>query len=173
MEEKPPEGASPRKVREEVKVKSLNITPAKAAPGRVQALSNGSLRGVYFADGTGALWFKDLALTLPSFNGGIFRGGSSLYIKDELEQSVIWPGALEGMFREDKCVFSYTGKHFKINEEIILSADRNVEIRTIELENLSMQPREAIITLAHDAVLCPPNDYYAHWVFNKLFVSAH
>lgn len=172
LEEKPPEGASPRKVREEVKVKSLNITPAKAAPGRVQALSNGSLRGVYFADGTGALWFKDLALTLPSFNGGIFRGGSSLYIKDESEQSVIWPGALEGMFREDKCVFSYTGKHFKISEEIILSADKNVEIRTIELENLSMQPREAIITLAHDAVLCPPNDYYAHRVFNKLFVSA-
>lgn len=32
LEEKPPEGASPRKVREEVKVKSLNITPAKAAP---------------------------------------------------------------------------------------------------------------------------------------------
>lgn len=170
LEEKPPEGASPRRVREEVKLKSLNIVPVKAVPDSVQTLTNGSLRGVYSADGTGALWFKDLALTLFSFNGGDFAGGSRLYIRDDSAQSLI--PMLEGVFREDKCVFSYTGRELKIDEEIILSADKNVEIRRIELANLSRQAKELVVTLAHDAVLCPPNDYYAHRVFNKLFISA-
>ncbi len=74
LEEKPPEGASPRKVREEVKLKSLNIIPFKAAADGVQALANGSMRGAYFADGTNALWFKDLALTLPVRSGGVLFG---------------------------------------------------------------------------------------------------
>lgn len=173
LEEKPPEGASPRKVREEVKLKSLNIIPFKAAADGVQALANGSMRGAYFADGTNALWFKDLALTLPVRSGGVFSGGSALYIKDELTQSIIWPGEPEGVFRENQCVFSYEGRDFKIKEEIILSADKNVEIRKIELENFSPQSRELTLTLAHDAVLCPPEDYYAHRVFNKLFISAY
>lgn len=172
LEEKPPEGAAPRRVREEVKIKSFAMTSFKAAPGRVQTLTNGSLRGCYFADGTAALWFKELALTLPLANGGVLRGGTSLYIKDGLTQSVIWPGNIEGVVREDKCIFSYNGNNLKINEEIILCADKNIEIRKIELENKSVQTRELTVTLAHDAVLCPEEDFYAHRVFNKLFVSA-
>ena len=101
------------------------------------------------------------------YNQGIF-----LYVKDINSNKVIKMGE-EGSivsFMPDQIGFEKKDENIKTNLKITIDPEEAVEIRCLEIENLSNEDVELEITSSFEPILSSKEQDYAHPAFNNLFL---
>ena len=148
----------------------------------VTLLSNGTYHVAVTSRGSGWSTWKGLAVTRRREDAVLDDGGAFVYLTDAdegfLGSLTTRPTGLvhDGGTTRSICVdgqasFSHHVRKIKAVTHVAVALDDDVELRRVQLTNLSSQTRRLSATSFAEIVLSPPATDSAHLAFSKLFVE--
>ena len=147
---------------------------------RTQLLSNGTYSVMVTTAGGGYSMCGPRAVTRWREDTTRDNWGSFIYIRDVRSGSV-WsaghqpvgsaPQSYEVAFSEDKADFWRRDFGIITHMDVIVSAEDNVEMRSVSIANRSNRTREIELTSFAEIVLAPRADDLAHPAFSNLFIE--
>jgi cyclic beta-1,2-glucan synthetase len=154
--------------------------PNTATP-LVQLLSNDSYTVMISTAGAGYSKYGNIAMTRWSEDPTRDQWGSYIFIKNIASQltwsttyqptTQVIPKSYQVTFREDKADFERRDGDISTHTEILVSSEKNVEIRHVTLTNHSTAPCTLEITSYLEPVLAPLANDLDHPAFSKLFIQ--
>lgn len=146
----------------------------------VKLLSNGNYHVMLTSAGSGYSNWKDVALTRWQEDGALDNWGSFCYLRDGMTGSV-WsntiqptlqrPKAYTASFTAGSASFSRQDHEIETRTEIAVSAEDDIELRRVQITNLSRRTRILSATSFAEIVLAAAAIDSAHLAFSKLFVE--
>ena len=145
----------------------------------VLLMGNGEYSLMISSNGNGYASFKDIILYRWRRDTVLDRGGVRFYIRKDGEKSYYSPYFEGGKkYEHEELIFStYKAEFKKIFESIssrywcIVSAEENLEVRTIEFENHQEEECELELTSYLEVALCNYKQDLVHPAFSNLFIS--
>jgi cyclic beta-1,2-glucan synthetase len=147
----------------------------------VQLLSNDHYTVMISTAGAGYSQYGKVAMTRWSEDSTRDQWGSYIFIKN-IASKLAWsttyqpstqviPKSYQVTFREDKVDFERRDGDISTHTEILVSSEKNVEIRHVTLTNHSTEPCTLEITSYLEPVLAPLANDLDHPAFSKLFIQ--
>ena len=153
--------------------------PTPASP-EVHLLSNGSYHVMVTQAGGGYSRWRDLAVTRWREDRTRDNWGTFVYLRD-VDTGRFWsaafqptlrpPDSYEAVFAQALAEFRRRDEELEVRTRISISAEDDVEVRRVQLTNLSRRPRTIEVTSYAEVVLAPLNADLAHRAFSNLFVQ--
>ncbi|MGA8654900.1 MAG: hypothetical protein WB586_02030 [Chthoniobacterales bacterium] len=154
-------------------------SPALRVP-EVHLMSNGRYQVVITNAGGGYSRWGDLAITRWREDATRDHWGTFIYLRDTATgdfwssgyQPTLHPAErYEVIFTPGLAEFRQQQDDLEICTEVCVSAEDDVELRRVTLNNHSVTPRSIEVTSYAEVVLAPPGADAAHPVFSNLFVQ--
>lgn len=166
--------------RNEIKLIDRKFKEARTTVPEIQLISNGQLNFMISNSGSG--YCKENNLYLYRWREDVTEDNTGLfiYIKD-LESKKYWSCTYaptmehgdfyEVIFNQDKAQFRKIYDNILTDLEVTISSEDNVELRSINIKNLSDETREIGIHSYGEIVLANYNDDLVHPAFSNLFIT--
>lgn len=148
---------------------------------RTTILSNSEYSVVLTNAGTGVSTWKDLDITRNTLDTSENNFGWFCFIKD-LSTSAVWsatyqpflkkPDHYSAKFSPFKAEFDRTDDELDVRTNVVVSMNKNVEIRELTLTNRSKKIKKLEITDYAEVVASPHRADITHPAFGKLFVES-
>ncbi|MFM9882172.1 MAG: GH36-type glycosyl hydrolase domain-containing protein [Burkholderiales bacterium] len=147
---------------------------------KLALLSNGSYHVMVMADGSGYSRIGSTAITRWREDAALDTGGSYFYLRDADDGSV-WSAtvrpivttaeACTARFDADRATFVRREHGITLTTIVAVSADRDVELRRLCIENLSSRRRSLSVTGQAEVVMDAAATDSAHPAFSKMFIE--
>src|SRR6185436_6621182 len=147
---------------------------------RTQLLSNGTYSVMITTSGGGYSMCGPRAVTRWREDTTRDKWGSFIYVRD-VRSGAVWstghqpvgskPQSYEVAFSEDKADFWRRDFGIVTHMDVIVSAEDNVEMRSVSVSNYSNRTREIELTSYAEIVLALRADDLAHPAFSNLFIE--
>src|SRR6478672_10829585 len=146
----------------------------------VQMLSNGRYHTMITSAGSGYSRLRDMAVTRWREDGTRDCWGNFCYLRD-VASGEFWSAShqpacsvvdgYEAIFSDAKVEFRGRKRDIDMHTEIAVSAEDDIELRRLRIENRGRTPRTIEITTYGEVVLAPAISDELHPAFSNLFVQ--
>src|SRR5450631_4040004 len=148
----------------------------------VKLLSNGKYHVMVTAQGSGYSRWNGLAVTRWREDAALESGGTFFYLRDsDSDSGNVWsatarpvePGsnAVSAGEAPGCAVFTRRDRELEVTTTVTVAAGDDVELRRLQITNLSSRRRTFSVTSFTEIVLSPPATDSAHPAFSKMFVE--
>jgi cellobiose phosphorylase len=148
----------------------------------VHLLSNGQYHVMITSAGGGFSRFRNTDLTRWRMDATRDAHGFFFYLRDA-DDGAAWSAAQqplcrkvdrsEAIFSQARAEFRVTHRHIEAYTQVAVSPEDNVELRRIQLTNISNRHRTLELTSFGEVVLADLAQERSHPAFNALFVQTH
>jgi cyclic beta-1,2-glucan synthetase len=145
-----------------------------------QLLSNGRYVALVNAAGSGAIRWRDLAVTRWQEDRGPNEGGQAIYLRD-VDSGALWsagfhpttavPDAYQVTFAEDRVEIARRDGSLSTTLEMLVSPEQDAGAHRVTIVNRGSRVRTIEITSYAELVLTTPAADRAHRAFSNLFVE--
>lgn len=146
----------------------------------VHLLSNGKYNVMITSAGGGYSMWNEIAVTRWHADPTLDNDGIFFYIRD-LDSGEVWSAGYQPVLKDSEvyaAIFPGSMAEFKsiihdiyTNEEVVVSPEDDVELRSIKITNRSWRKRRIELTSYAEVVLNTPAADESHPTFSKLFVQ--
>ena len=168
-----------RKTEESDALSRVFTTPDTPAP-ETHLLSNGSYNLMVTNSGAGYTRWKDLAVTRWHEDGVLEGEGTFVYLRDTVsgefwsstyQPTLKKPAKYEAIFSRSRAEYRRRDHEIDVHTEIAVSPEDNIDLRRINIRNLSRETRVIELTSYAEVVLNAPAADLFHRAFSNLFVE--
>ena len=156
------------------------FTDPNGSPPDVHLLSNGNYKLMITSSGGGYSQWKEIAVNRWNGDGTRDNEGLFVYIRD-LDSNEVWSAGYQPICRDEatyQAIFQGSKAEFRlrafeidVHTEVVISPEDDVELRSINLTNLSPTRRTIELTSYAEVVLTTPAADATHPAFSNLFVE--
>ena len=168
-----------RKTEENDALSRVFTTPNTPAP-ETHLLSNGSYNLMVTNSGGGYTRWKDIAVTRWHEDAALENEGAFIYVRDT-ETGEFWsvtyqptlkkPDQYEAIFSRSRAEFKRRDRNIVSHTEIAVSPEDNIDLRRVNLRNVSRNVRTIELTSYAEVVLNHAAADLSHRAFSNLFVQ--
>ncbi|OGS17214.1 MAG: cyclic beta 1-2 glucan synthetase, partial [Elusimicrobia bacterium RIFOXYA2_FULL_58_8] len=168
-----------RKPKENDALSRVFTTPNTPAP-ETHLISNGAYNLMVTNSGSGYTRYKDMAVTRWHEDAVQDNEGTFIYLRDA-ETGDFWstayqptlkkPEKYEAIFSRSRAEFRRRDHGIELHTEITVSPEDNIDLRRVNLRNLSRETRVIELTSYAEVVLNSPAADQFHRAFSNLFVQ--
>jgi len=168
-----------RKIEERDALSRVFTTPDTPAP-ETHLLSNGSYNLMVTNSGGGYTRWKNIAVTRWHEDAALENEGTFIYLRD-METGRFWSAAYqpalqppvnyEAIFSRSRAEFRRRDHNLDAHTEIAVSPEDNIDLRRVNIRNLSRNTRIIELTSYAEVVLNRPAPDLVHKTFSNLFVQ--
>jgi len=168
-----------RKTEENDALSRVFTTPNTPAP-ETHLLSNGSYNLMVTNSGGGYTRWKDIAVTRWHEDAMLEGEGTFVYLRDTAtgefwsstyQPTLKKPNKYEAIFSRSRAEYRRRDYNIDVHMEIAVSPEDNIDLRRINIRNLSRDTRVIELTSYAEVVLNAPAADLSHRAFSNLFVQ--